>query len=46
MSASPDEVIDHRPTECADCGADLAGAGTDAGFAARQVVELPEVKPV
>ncbi len=46
MSASPDEVIDHRPAECRGCGADLAGAGTDAGFAARQVVELPEVRPV
>ena len=23
MSATPDEVIDHRPAECRDCGADL-----------------------
>jgi len=45
MSASPDEVIDHRPAECSGCGADL-DARPDAGFAARQVVELPEVKPV
>jgi transposase len=45
MSATPDEVIDHRPAECGGCGADLdASPGT--GFAARQVVELPEVKPV
>ena len=46
MSATPDEVIDHRPAECRGCGADLGGTGTDAGFAARQVVELPEVRPV
>ena len=45
MSATPDEVIDHRPVECSGCGADL-DASPDAGFAARQVVELPEVKPV
>lgn len=45
MSATPDEVIDHRPAECSGCGADL-DASPDAGFAARQVVELPEVKPV
>lgn len=46
MSATPDEVIDHRPAECRGCGADLGGTGTDAGFVARQVVELPEVRPV
>jgi transposase len=45
MSASPDEVIDHRPGECRGCGADLS-ASPDTGFVARQVVELPEVKPV
>jgi transposase len=45
MSASPDEVIDHRPAECGGCGAGLDGQ-PDIGFAARQVVELPEVKPV
>ncbi len=45
MSAAPDEVIDHRPAQCRGCGAGLDG-GSDAGFAARQVVELPEVRPV
>ncbi len=45
MSAAPDEVIDHRPAECGGCGADL-DAAADAGFQARQVVELPEVKPL
>ncbi len=45
MSATPDEVIDHRPAECAGCGAEL-DASDDDGFQARQVVELPEVKPL
>ena len=45
MSATPDEVVDHRPPRCEDCGAEL-GEGTPSEFSARQVVELPEVRPV
>ncbi|MCA1672056.1 MAG: IS66 family transposase [Actinobacteria bacterium] len=45
MSATPDEVIDHRPVECGGCGADL-DVRPDAGFQARQIVELPKVTPV
>jgi transposase len=45
MSATPDEIIDHRPERCEDCG-DQFGPGTDEGYQARQVIDLPEVKPV
>ncbi|MDP9388636.1 MAG: IS66 family transposase [Actinomycetota bacterium] len=45
MSAHPDEVVDHRPDRCGDCGASLADAAST-GFAARQVIDLPEVAPV
>lgn len=45
MSATPDEVVDHRPQRCEGCGAGL-DEGAPSDFAARQVVELPEVKPV
>jgi transposase len=45
MSPTPDDVVDHRPERCEGCGGEL---GTDAPseFTARQVVELPELKPV
>jgi transposase len=45
MSATPDEVVDHRPAECGACGAELEGR-PDAGFQVRQIVELPKVTPV
>ncbi len=45
MSATPDEIVDHRPGRCEGCGGDL-GEGAPSEFSARQVVELPEVKPV
>ncbi len=45
MSAAPDEVVDHRPARCGGCGAEL-GDDAPSEFAARQVVDLPEVKPV
>ncbi len=45
MSATPDEVVDHRPGRCEGCGAEL-DEGTPSEFSARQVVELPEVRPV
>jgi transposase len=45
MSPTPDEVVDHRPGRCEGCGAEL-GEGAPSEFSARQVVELPDVKPV
>ncbi|MDQ4133156.1 MAG: IS66 family transposase zinc-finger binding domain-containing protein [Actinomycetota bacterium] len=45
MSASPDEVIDHRPSRCEGCGGEL-GDDVSSSFAARHVIELPEVRPV
>jgi transposase len=44
MSANPDEVIDYRPERCGRCGAGLQ-ASADKGYHARQVVDVPEVKP-
>lgn len=44
MSATPDEIVDHRPERCGRCHAEL-GAGTETGFRARQVIEVPEVAP-
>ena len=45
FSSTPDEVIDHRPERCEDCGGEF-GPDADEGYQARQVIELPEVKPV
>ena len=44
MSATPDEIVDHRPERCEGCGAPL-GDGLDIGFQARQVIDVPEVTP-
>jgi transposase len=44
MSPNPDEIIDYRPEHCGDCGKALDSDG-DEGFSARQVIEVPEVKP-
>jgi transposase len=43
--ADPGGVVDHRPAACGGCGAGLAGA-VSAGFRARQVFDLPEIRPV
>ena len=45
FSPSPDTVVDHRPAHCGGCGGDL-DAASSTGFAARQVIDLPEVTPV
>lgn len=45
LSDSPDEVIDHRPERCADCGNAL-DERADRGYKRRQVVEVPPVEPV
>jgi transposase len=44
MSAAPDEIVEHRPGLCRSCGAGLHD-GERIGYAARQVVDLPEIKP-
>jgi len=45
MSANPDEIVDHRPECCGGCGEAFAEAA-DRGYDARQVVDLPEVRPI
>ena len=45
MSANPDEVVEHRPERCEACGEAL-GQGAEEGYSARQVVDVPPVKPV
>ena len=44
FSEHPDTVIDHRPAECSGCGGVL-GEESSTGYAARQVVDLPEIVP-
>jgi len=45
LSDQPDEVIEHRPQQCDDCGSAL-DESADRGSQRRQVVEVPPVKPV
>jgi transposase len=44
MSPSPDEIVEHRPERCGDCGGEL-DESADEGFSARQLVEIPPVRP-
>ena len=46
LTDAPDEVVDHRPERCADCGSTFADGSADRGYRRRQVVEVPPVKPV
>lgn len=47
LAENPDRVLQHRPQRCAgpSCGADL-GDGREYGRQRRQVIELPERRPV
>lgn len=45
MVASPDKVIDHRPSVCTGCGKGLRHR-PDVGVVRRQVHDLPEIAPV
>jgi transposase len=45
QAAEPDEIENHFPESCAECGAALT-PDTSAGHAARQVFDLPEPKPL
>lgn len=44
VSEAPDEIVDHRPEACRDCGSVFAEPNDDR-YERRQVVDLPEVKP-
>ena len=44
FSEGPDEIIDHRPERCGDCGSAL-DQSDDRGYQRRQVIDLPDVKP-
>ncbi len=43
MTATPDAVVEHAPTRCTTCGADLAGVAA-AAVQRRQVVDLPPLR--
>lgn len=42
--ADPDAIVDHHPAACDACGDGLSGA-VSAGYRARQVFDLPEIRP-
>lgn len=46
MTETPDEVVDHRPDRCSDCGSAFSGEPADQGYQRRQVVDIPPVTPV
>ncbi len=45
QSAHPDEIKDHHPEKCKDCGEPLS-PDMSTGFVARQVFDLPEPQPL
>ncbi len=45
ITDTPDEVVVHRPEQCAGCGGDLGDAEVT-GMERRQVTDVPEVKPL
>jgi transposase len=45
QTAEPDDIENHFPESCAECGAALT-PDTSTGHAARQVFDLPEPKPL
>ncbi|MDR1190003.1 MAG: IS66 family transposase [Bifidobacteriaceae bacterium] len=44
--ADPDVVVEHRPGVCDGCGEELPADAEGMGWRARQVFELPPVRPV
>ncbi|WP_425546553.1 IS66 family transposase zinc-finger binding domain-containing protein [Amycolatopsis minnesotensis] len=40
----PDQVVDHVPSSCGECGTGLRRCD-EVGVTRRQVVDLPEVRP-
>lgn len=45
QTSTPDEIVDHVPAACGDCGSDLAGA-RPAGMVRRQLHDIPTIAPV
>src|SRR4051795_11049703 len=45
QTSDPDEIVDHVPDACGDCGAVLAGV-VAAGVVRRQVYDIPTITPV
>jgi transposase len=45
MTDTPDEVVDHVPSACSGCGADLGDAPVT-GVARRQIIDIPVPAPV
>ena len=45
LSETPDEIIDHHPDKCQQCGADLQSIDS-ASFVRRQIVDIPLVSPL
>lgn len=45
LTDDPDHVVDHVPSSCSGCGTGLHRSGR-VGVVRRQVVDLPEVRPV
>ena len=46
MSATPDEVVEHRPDRCSGCGAALTADLPAETVSVHEQIELPEVKPL
>lgn len=46
QTAEPDEIENHFPPACAECGAALTPQMAQEGHAARQVFDLPEPQPL
>src|SRR3954451_8808787 len=46
MSASPDEVVEHRPDQCSRCGAALGAALPAQTVSVHERIDLPEVQPL
>lgn len=44
LVADPDVIVDHHPAACGGCGDGLSGA-VSTGYRARQVFDLPEIRP-
>jgi transposase len=46
MSAMPDTVVEHRPSQCTCCGVALTGDLTAETISVQERIELPEVAPL
>lgn len=46
MTDAPDEIVEHRPDRCSDCGSLFDEDAVEEGYERRQVVEVPPVEPV